>query len=249
MNKNIFLAFAITLTSITAFAKEGKYLEFKISGGPINGTAKVWSADGNTRSEMNMTTPASPNPINVATLVLAADPGKAYTINEKDKTYTESSTGKTDNNDDDYEITVIGKEKVNDYNCMHVSIKYRTAQHTAEMWLSKDIKSYASYLAIKNKYLGGAKFFEALKEKGADGFVVRILTNTGRGNMQMDLVAAETKNIDESMLSLSGYTKATASSAHAMPGGVDVEAIQKMTPEERKKYIDDMKAKYQQAGH
>ena len=101
---------------------------------------------------------------------------------------------------------------------------------------------------MKNKYLGGAKFFNALKDKGVEGFVVRMLVKGNRGDqIQMDLVKAEKRNIDESLFSLSGYTK-TAGYAPGS-GGMDREQIQKMTPEERQKYIEEMKGKYKQQPH
>ena len=63
--------------------------------------------------------------------------------------------------------------------------------------------------------------------------------------MQLDLVKAEKKSLDGSLFSTNGYTKSATNSVSGMPV-IDAQAIQKMTPEERQKYIEDMKAKYQQ---
>ena len=176
-------------------------------------------------------------------------PGKAYTISEKDKTYSETEISNTPGNEnkEDYEITLIGKELVNGYSCTHATALNKKTKRTSEVWLSKDVKGYAEYTSLRNTYLGGSKFFEALKEKGAEGFVVRSVMVDGKGeNMQMDLVKAEKKDIDETMFSLDGYTRKAVA---GMPGGMlpqTAEQIQKMTPGERQKYMEDMKAKYGQ---
>ena len=249
MKKYLSLITVLAFFSITAFAREGIYLEFKITVASMTGNNKVYSSDGDTRSEITMVSDAMPNPYSAITLVLHNAPDKVYNLNEKDKTYSETDAGKSsENNDDDYEITVLGKENINNYNCTHVSVRYKKSKHTSDMWLSKDIVGYAGYTVVKNKYLGGSKFFNALKDKGADGFVVRLVTNSEKGGkMQMDLVKAEKRTIAESLFSLGGYTK--GASYTPGNGAVDAQAIQKMTPEERQKYIEQMKEKYKQPQH
>ena len=106
----LMLAFIATST----FAKEGIYIEFKMTGSKFSGTSKTYSMDGNTRSEMTMTSPAMPAPFTTASLVLHSTPDVVYSIIEKDKTYSElaTGTGKSQHKADesDYEVTVIGKE-------------------------------------------------------------------------------------------------------------------------------------------
>ena len=252
--KKSLLFFVLMLTFCsTLCARDGVYVEFKMSGGKFSGTSKVYSCDGNTRSEMNIVTPAMPNPIATVSLILKDAPEKIFTLNEKDKTYSEMEINKdriSHNSDVEYEVTVIGKEKINNYNCVHVKVKSKGSRDERDMWLSKDVAAWENYTSIKNKYLAGTKLFDALKAKGAEGFFVRLVMQGPNGEqMQMDLVKAEHRNIDESLLTLAGYTKKAAGAPGAGFGGVDVDAIQKMTPEERQKYIDDMKAKYQQQQH
>ena len=246
MNKYLLQIVVLLCSCICVSAAPGIYLEFKITSASMNGTSKVYTANGNTRSEMTMTNSAMPVPFGVTTLILQSAPGKSYSLFEKDKTYTETDISKShESDDDDYEVTVLGKEKVNNYNCVHVSVRYKKSKHTSEMWLSKDITGYADFINVKTKFLKGSGFFNALKEKGAEGFVVRMLTVGERGEkMQMDLVKAQKENVPESLFSLSGYTK----SAGRTPGmgGPDAQQLQKMTPEERAKYIEEMKAKYKQ---
>ena len=92
------------------------------------------------------------------------------------------------------------------------------------------------------KYVGSTKIYTALKAKGAEGFVVRMLAQGDRGDqIQMDLVKAGKQNIDESLFSLNGYTKG----AGAGPG-MGRPDIQNMTPEQRKAYIEEMKKQHPQ---
>jgi hypothetical protein len=211
----------------------------------VNGTTKSYTLNGNTRSEANIVIGTMPNPMNTVSLTMQGNPGIVYTLDEQHKTYSEMSVAGRDKENEDYEVTVLGKEKAGVYNATHVKVMDKRTQKVTEMWLSKDIPNYASFASVKTKYLGGEKLFAQLKDKGADGYAVRILMNDERtGQIELALVKAERRNIDESMLSLDGYTKGT-SAAPGKPGGIDPEQIKNMTPEERQKFIQDMKAKYQ----
>lgn len=250
MKKHYTLIAALMFVCLAAMGREGVYVEYKISGGAMSGNNKTYSSDGDVRSEMTMQSSRMPNAITAASLSLHSTPGKSYMINEKDKTYSETElnkTAETHREEDDYEVTLIGKETVNGFSSTHVRIKNKRTQHESEMWMSKDVKGYANFANIKTKYFGGSKFFNQLKEKGAEGFVVRMVSMSEHGNtsMQMDLVKVENRDMPESLFSLSGYTKtATYQSPlmqqQAMPGGKTMEEVQKMTPEERKAYIDQM---------
>ena len=254
MKKCTLIVAVLIISAISVFGKEGIYLEFKISstssGMSMTGTNKNYYADGDSKTITTVESSAMPGgPMVISTLILKNQPGKAFSLSEKDKTYSETDISKAVENkeDDEYEITVNGKENVNGYSATHVTVLNKKTQHSSEMWLSKDVKGYADFTSVKSKYLGGDKFFAALKAKDAVGFVVRMVVATGRGGtMQMDLVKAEKRDIDGSVFSLDGYTKG---SGPAMPGGMErpnVQQIQNMTPEERQKYIDEMKAKYGQ---
>ncbi len=250
MKRNILITLLLLLSGICANAREAVYVEYKITSSQMSGTSITYTSNGDSRTEMVMNGANMPMAMTNISLLLQSAPGKVYVLNDKDKTYNEvdaAKSGETGNNEE-YEITLLGKEKINDYNCVHVKIVYQKSHHTSEMWLSKDVRGYGSFTTVKNKYMGGTKFFEALKAKGAEGFVVRMLIATGRGgNMQMDLVKAEKKDVSESLFSYSGYTKSAMPAG--MPGGMEqpnMEKLKNMTPEERKAYIEEMKAKYAQ---
>ena len=243
MKKKLFFVTFLVTFALNAIAKEGVALEFKLTSKSFTGTFRTLALDGNSRTEMSMTSASFPNPINVVSLRLSSTPDKAYSLNEKNKTYSEVDLAKSgESEDEEYDITVLGKEKIGNYNCVHVKVVYKKSGKTNEMWLSKDVAGYASYRNVRMKYVGSARIYTALMAKGAEGFVVRILAQSERGEqMQMDLVRAGTQSIDVSLFSLNGYTKSTGAGP-----GMGRPDIQSMTPEQRKEYIEEMKRQHPQ---
>lgn len=238
---------ALLLVSSSVLGKDGVYLEFKLTSSSVNGTSRSYSAGGDTRSEMTMNAGGG---FSVVTLMLGSTPHTVYMLNEKDKTYSEMTTNPSQEENserDDYDVTVVGNERVNNFNSVHIKVKNKRTQKVTDMWMSKDIVGYASYTSVKSQYFSGAGFFNKLKEKGADGFVARMVVKGDRGEtMQMDLVKAEKRDIAASMLSLDGYKK---TAGHQMPGGYtvpDAQELQNMTPEQRQQYIKQMQQQYQQ---
>jgi Domain of unknown function (DUF4412) len=212
------------------------------SASGMNGSMKVYHQDGNTRSEMDMAMPQMPGGgMKQASLMLKSDPNKVYMLNLQAKTYTEMETGKSEmkeGNADDYEVTLIGKEKVNGYSATHVKLKRKGSTTEEDLWVSTDVPNFANYKNIRSKYTNSG-LYKALGSKGADGFLVRIKTGEHGRDMQMDLVKAENKTVEASLFSLTGFTKSAAS-----PYGNGQEMMEKMknmTPEERQKFIEEMR--------
>lgn len=228
----------------------GFYLEFKISGSQrINGTMKAWSENGNSRSMIEMNATGMPAGMgNMSTLFLAAQPGKVFMINEKDKTYYEHEKQKSDDFKDEtaeeYEVEVVGKETVNGYASTHVKIRKKDSKSDMDWWVSKDVKNYAEMKTMKAKYIYSKGIYGALAAKGIDGFPVRISVDGKREGtgMQMDLVKAEPMTIPASKFSLDGYTKTTTPGNPMM--GMDPEKIKNMTPEERQKMMQEIMKQY-----
>ena len=144
----------------------------------------------------------------------------------------------------DYEVTVIGKEKVNCYNCTHVKVVRKGSNIAEEMWNSKDVVDYSSLLNVKTRFTGRDNLNKALVAKGAEGFPVRIKSSEHGTDVQIDLVKAERKNQPASLFSLDGYTKSAAKPAGSQSQQEMMQKLQNMTPEERQKYIEEMKKQY-----
>ena len=237
------------LFSAATFA-EGYYFEMKMSSakqGPL-GTMKVYEQDGNSRSEISVSTPMGP--MDMVSLALKSNPSTIYMVNDKDKTYSEidisSNEQWKDSKVEDYEITVIGKEKVNGYNSTHVKVKRKDSKTEQDMWTTTEVADYSSFMQAKTKFTGRDNLYKALAAKGASGFPVRILSNEQGNEVTIDFVKAEKRDNPGSMFSISGYTK----SSGAM-GGVNMQEmmqkLQNMTPEERNAFEQQMKQQYRQA--
>ena len=257
--KTLFLIL-ISLINLSSFA--GTYVEFTVKG-PANpgaesgiaGKMKAWYQDGNTRSQMQMDLPAGSERIpgfsgmgNLVMLLLNEQPDKTFMLNEKEKTYFEMPKRRgreeQENQEEDFDITIIGKEKINGYNCTHIRARSKSGGPKAEMewWISQEVPGYQEMKNFRTRQFNTKSMYKALKEKGVEGFPVKILTtNPGRGRnmaMELELVKAEVMDIPESRFSLAGYTKKEGSPF--MPGGMDPEKIKNMSPEERMKFFQEM---------
>ena len=244
--KKIAALLSAFLFSYGAFA-QGFYMEMKLSSSDKGdmGVMKAYSQDGNTRSEINITTPMGP--IDVVTIILKSNPNTLYMLNEKGKTYSENDITKNnqykDYPQDDYEVTVLGKEKVNGYNTTHVKVVHKSGAQTEEMWTSTEVVDYSAFLTAKTKFTGRENLNKALAAKGAEGFPVRIKTSEHGVDVQVDLVKAEKRNFNASLFSLDGYTK-SSSSMSGMSQQEMIQKVQNMTPEERQQFIEQMKSQY-----
>lgn len=213
------------------------------------GNMKIWLDNKNTRAEMALSVPGMAGK-KMASLVLAAHPGKVYMLDIEAKTYTESEN-KTDpasqqDRTEDYEFVVVGAEKVNGYNATHVQARSKKSNAVLDWWFSKEVKGYEQMTSLKTREMDSSFWIKGLQGKEVAGFPVRMTVNRdgdGRTTMQMDLVKAENQTVPASMFSLNGYTKTEGNPL--LPGGLDPEKIKNMTPDERQKWMEEMMKKYQ----
>jgi uncharacterized protein DUF4412 len=244
--KKLTILLAAILLYCATYA-QGFYFEMKMSSskqGPM-GTMKAYVQDGNTRSQISMTSPMA---MEIVTLTLKTTPNTVYMLSDKDKTYSEVDISKSeqwkDSPQDEYEITVIGKENVNGYNSTHVKVKRKDSKVEQELWVTTEIHDYAAFMNAKTKYTGRQSLNKALEAKGVMGFPVRILVNEHGSDVQIDFVKAEKKDNAASLFSLDGYTK-----SGGQPGGAAMQEMmqkmQNMTPEERKAFIEQMRQQNQ----
>lgn len=232
----------------------GSYIEYSITSekNPSPGNMKMYYQDGNSRSEIKMAMPAAAGGVEMSFVMISLKeaPLKSYLLNTKSKTYTESEIKESKTEEAEaiqYEITVVGKEKVNGYNCIHSIVKRKNTTSQQEMWTTTEIKDFEKYKSINNQYTNKG-MYKALRDKGAEGFPVRMKTMERSTNMIIDLIKAESRENPASLFSLDGYTKSTAPAGGMMsPEQMKEmrEKIQNMTPEERQKYMDEMKKQSQ----
>ena len=252
MNK-IFLSFALFLATIAAAAQNGAIIEFKITSTQgASGNVKGYYSAGNSRVEMQMNIPQMPAAGFSRTSIVKSDkPLTVYALNEKNKTYTTTEVKQdptTSTNTNESSVKIVGKEKVGIYNCIHaiVAATRTTGTQSNEFWTTTEITDYEKFAknAGENKFMGTGSEYAALVKAGAAGFIVKSLTKDPRGGeFTMELVKIEKKEIAASTFQIPTDYKLSATPASPV-GGIDINKLQSMTPEERAKYIEEMKKQY-----
>ncbi len=248
--KNALLFSIMIVVSQSVFA-QGFYLEYKMSsptGNGMTGDMKTYYQDGNSRTEISTLAPVV-GQISMVTLLLKDKPDVVYMLDDKAKEYSEvaakEEAGIKDDDEKDYTVTVVGKEKINGYNTTHVKVKSKDNPEM-EMWMSTEVADYKELSKVKSKYTGKDNMYKALEAKGAGGFPVRIKANEMRQVILIDLVKAEKRKNPAEMFSLTGYKK--SESANIIPG-INVQDlmknIQNATPEERQKMMEELQKQYQ----
>jgi hypothetical protein len=215
----------------------------------MNGTVKVNYSELGTASEFALVIPQMPGGgFTNKNLIKKEQPDIIYMIDDKSKTYSEMKQNDPSAPDNKtYIVKKVGEEKINGYNCTHAIITEGTDQH--EVWNTKDIPEFNKYAQAfnSNKSVGSQKREDALKAAGCDGLPVKT-THSGANQMSMtmELVKIEKKSFKPGDFDLpKGYTLSgqSAGSAPAKSGMQmkSAEEIQKMTPEERTKYMEEIK--------
>lgn len=247
--KTTFSFLSLLLFSAVALAQSGASIEYKITSSKgANGTMKVNFSELGSLSEFNMAAPQMPNSILVKSLHKKSTPNVSYTINDNTKTYSETPY-KDDYADEDtktYLVKKLGEETVGGYKCIHAMIT--EGKETHEVWNTKEVAAYASYMETfkSNKQISTQKREAALKAAGCDGLMVKAIHKGSEpeGNMTIELVKLEKKTFSKSDFEIpAGYTKG-GSPASTISGIKSQEEIMKMSPEERKKYIEELKKAY-----
>ncbi len=258
--KKALLSIFLIAVGVVELSAQGAYVEFKMTGqqSGLSGSSKAYSRDGNTRSEINMSSPQMPGGFNRVTLMLKDSVKKAFVLNETAKTYSVidmSAVSQMANDPAEFDITVIGKEKVNGYNCTHIKLKLKSTAAEEDVWLTAELPNYKQYMSVRSKFTSDG-FFKALSAKGLAGFPVRMMVTEHGGSMQVDMVKAEMRNNPPSLFSLSGYKNESVASSKGsistMPSDAQEVArkFQSMTPEERQQFLDNLrKQQQQQAPH
>ena len=137
-----------------------------------------------------------------------------------------------------------------------VAQRGKDASTTMEMWTTKDLSglNYEAMRGLMSRGQGDEGLFPALREVGADGFIVKMVTKDKAGSVQstMELTKVEKRSVPASMLEIPpGYTKQEG--MMGMAGMVSPEAseqmrkaMENMTPEQRKQIEEMMKRQQQQ---
>lgn len=247
--KKIISTLAFVLLCAFAFSQNGSVLEYKISStNGTGGSLKLSVSEFGSISVFNMVIPQMPGGgMTMKHLCMTQSPDVVYMINDNNKTYSETKPDNVALTGVSYSARKLGEETVNGYKCVHALVTEGTESH--EVWYTKDIPDYEKYARSykSNKRMYSEQRERALKAAGCEGLPVKTVHkgNVREGDMTMELVKVEKKAFSASDFQIpSGYTK-TESANSAAPQFKSQQELMNMSPEERAKYAEEMKKKYQ----
>lgn len=246
--KTIFTFLSALLLSSVSLSQNGAYIEYKINSSKgANGSMKVNFSEFGSVSEFNMAAAQMPGGMSMKSLHKKSTPNVSYMINDKTKTYSETAYKESAANEDTktYTVKKLGVETVGGYKCIHAVVTEDNETH--EVWNTKDVAEYANYMETfkTNKKISSQKREDALKAAGCDGFLVKAIHkgNAQEGDVSMELVKLEKKSFSKSDFEIpSGYTK--GSTSNTVSGIKSQQELMNMSPEERQKYIEELKKAY-----
>ncbi|HTS01959.1 MAG TPA: DUF4412 domain-containing protein [Thermoanaerobaculia bacterium] len=254
------------LAATPALAQFEGELTMKITTPGGSGTGRAFVSKAGARSELDIQT--AQMPFKMTTLVKTANPDVMYMINDAQKTYAEMDLKRMREQAakmrggraaDTWVVKKLGRETVNGYSCEHVLVtRSNDAKTEQEWWTSKDVAglTYDSMRGLfRQRNQADEGLMKALRDAGADGFVVRMVTRE-KGKpapiATMELTKAERKSLPASLFEIpSGYTKQEGmlgtAGVMASPEAQEQmrKAMENMTPEQRKQIEDMMKARQQ----
>jgi hypothetical protein len=229
--KRLFVLSAALLAAASVSADFEGVLHMKATTPQGAGTMKLFLSPEGVRSEMDM---KAAQPIRVTTLLLYKNPDVVYTIDDKNKTYSEMNLKQmapARGAGTKYTVKDMGQENVQGYKCRRVIVS-GPGGGESELWTTREIMGYGDFAkASRAAGVEGEAYMKALKDAGADGFPVKSIHRAGPGSEVItELVRAEKRSLDDSLFRVpSGYAKA---------GGVSVGTL---SPEAKKALEQRMK--------
>ncbi len=209
-------------TYMTANGGSGTYYEYTIQSttkksGTITSISKMYlDNNGEGRSEMNIA--AMMGAKNGSALIVIGrmneprysvildDENKDYSLNVIDTSFINGVHQK-------YEVTKLGNETVNGYNCIHAKLTSTTGSgmfkstSTEDIWTSTDVPGYA---IMKKAMMQNVtpQMVQALNNAGCGGFFVKMASSDKGYSMTMQLTKAEKQSFSSSLFKIpSGYTE------------------------------------------
>lgn len=187
-----------------------------------------------------------------------ADPERLYMLNDENKTYSIWDASK--NRDaakapkETYTVQKLGKDTVAGLSCQNALLT-SSKGNTIEACISREFAVSSDLLTALSRREGAAgSWIQALRDEGLEGFPVRLAMG-GRGGkditMTMELTRIDRRSLPASLFEVPAGYKQTDFAMGGLSPEQDKamsdaraqmnEAMEKMTPEERKQYEEMMK--------
>ncbi|MEP6750427.1 MAG: DUF4412 domain-containing protein [Bacteroidota bacterium] len=176
---------------------------------------RYFTSGGEGRSEMNLTAMMGVKGGNTLVTLARADLRRfSLTLDASDKTYSLNviDTSLINSTHANYQVTKIGNETVQGYNCIHAKMVSTmgsgmfSSTSTMDIWTSAGVPGYALIQRTMTAQNITPAMIKALDQAGCNGFFVKITTQGKDASMNMTLVKAQSKSFPASMFDIpAGY--------------------------------------------
>jgi len=201
----------------------------------------------------------APDPFRMTMIQKQSEPDHSYMLNEERKTYSvmqfDTKREKTESSSEKWTAEKLGRDTVAGFSCEKLKMT-SAAGNVTEACVAPDLMPSTAWLRAWNRRSEQAGPFQAMKNAGVVGFPVRWIfreKGTDQISSSIELVRFERKSLPASLFEIpSDYRKVdtmmetmatTPEQEKAMRDARKQmnEALEKMTPEERKQYEEMMK--------
>jgi hypothetical protein len=113
----------------------------------------------------------------------------------------------------EYNVKVIGKEKMAGYNCTKITLSTFANGAESTMWITNELPDYKNYLDVVIVDFKVERINEALKKFNVTGIPVKIAYNV-QGNLSYELVKASSCPVNPDLLNIDKYTNSKPATAN-----------------------------------
>lgn len=250
---------AVALLAATpALAQFEGVLESKLTSPDATGTSKSWVGKAGARIEMQMQPLEGPGAgaagMKMVILHKFAEPDVSYFVNESTKSYAvvdhrqSQGTAKDAKDDETYTVKKLGKDTVAGFSCQKGLVTSSKGRQT-ELCVTSEILGGGSWLRSmqpRNRPSQGGALLKALKDAGLEGYPVRWVTKDDDDtSVTWELVSAKRQSVPASTFEVpAGYRKSDSLMGAMVSPEAErqmKEAMENMTPEQRKMLEEMMK--------
>lgn len=180
-------------------------------------SSSYFTATGEGRKETNLAGMMGVKGGNTLVVLSHANQSRySIIVDATNKTYSLNviDTSLINSNGENYQVTKIGNETVQGFNCVHSRLTsgsgsgmFRSSS-TMDVWTSSNVPGYALLKKAMTMRNVTPKMMQALKRAGCAGYFVKISTQGKDFSMNMELIKAEQKNLPSSLFRIpAGYTE------------------------------------------
>ena len=240
-----------------ALAQFEGVLQMKTTADRFTGTTTSWVSKVGVKTEMDMKSPdmekqGMGSGMKMVTIVRHAEPDVVYTLNVSSKTWSLIDTkemreqARSGREEATYTVKRTGKDSVAGFPCEKALVTSSRGT-ISDVCIANDVAGGSALLRAMHRRSGDeSALFKAFADAGLTGFPVRWVTKSesGRTDVTMELVSAKKESVPASTFEIpAGYTRSDSAMPMSNPE-LDKkmrEALEKMTPEQRKQFEEMMK--------